>query len=62
MLNDLTKLQKEEQELLIRTYGNRMEQAMNRGDREDAQIWMSAMYEEIKKRNAVLMVKEATHA
>ena len=56
-MSDLTKAQKDEQELLIRTYGNRMEQAMNRGDREDAQIWMNAMYEEIKKRNAALPVK-----
>jgi hypothetical protein len=61
-LNDLAKLQKEEQELLIKTYGNRMEQAMNRGDREAAQIYMYAMYETIRVRNAALMQDQLTDA
>lgn len=61
-MNDLTKLQKEEQELLIRTYGNRMEQAMNRGNREAAVIYMEAMYETIRVRNAALMQDQLTGA
>jgi hypothetical protein len=59
-VNDLIQLQKEELELLIKTYGNRMEQAMNRGDREAAMVYMEAMYETIRVRNEALMTEGNT--
>ena len=52
-------LSRDEQELLIKLYANRMEQFMNAGKREDALIWMNAMYDAIKARNAALMIEWA---
>ena len=49
----------DEQNLLIKLYGNRMEQSMNRGDREAAVIYMEAMYETIRVRNEALMTEGA---
>jgi hypothetical protein len=49
----------DEQNLLIKLYSNRMEQSMNRGDREAAVIYMEAMYETIRVRNEALMVRKA---
>ena len=46
--------QQYEQEILIRLYGNRMEQAMNNDRRADAVIWMEAMYDAINTRNTAL--------
>ena len=54
MNQELKTLTLDEQNLLIKLYGNRMEQAMNRNERDDAQVWMDAMYEEIKKRNQAI--------
>ena len=58
-MNPTQTLSREEQELLIKLYGNRMEQQMNAGNRADALVWMDAMYEAINKRNAALFIKEA---
>lgn len=58
MNNPNQTLSRAEQELLIKLYANRMEQAMNAGKREDAVTWMDAMYEEIKKRNAALVTEK----
>lgn len=58
-MNPTQTLSREEQELLIKLYGNRMEQQMNAGKREDALIWMDAMYDAIKARNAAIFIKEA---
>ena len=54
-MNPTQTLSRDEQELLIKLYANRMEQQMNAGNRADALVWMDAMYEAINKRNAVLM-------
>lgn len=54
MNNPSQTLSRDEQELLIKLYANRMEQQMHAGKREDALIWMDAMYEAIKARNAVI--------
>lgn len=47
-------LSRDEQEILIRLYGNRMEQAMNNDRRADAVTWMEAMYDAINTRNTTL--------